>query len=140
MKLNELIKKAQGERTQNQYALHCSVGSSTITRFLKGERSPTPDILKKLAEKAYNGVTYDDFMRAAYGTTSTPQKSDLENPVDQKMEHATPQISSSPEKSDIELIYESLNPRQQERLLSYAQGLLEANDTNLEELKKHQSK
>ena len=43
-------------------------------------------------------------------------------------------------KSDIELIYESLNPRQQERLLSYAQGLLEANDTNLEELKKRQSK
>lgn len=66
--LNKLLKQAQGERTQNQFALHCGIGSSTLTRFIKGERVPTPEVLKKIASKSYNGVSYEDLMNAVYGT------------------------------------------------------------------------
>lgn len=65
MSLIELIKKAQGERSQNQYAMQCGVSSAAITKIIKGERNPAPDFLRKLSEQAYNGVTYDDFMVAA---------------------------------------------------------------------------
>lgn len=64
-KFIELLNAAKGERTQNQFALHCGIGSSTITRFIKGERKPTPAVLKKIASKAYNGVTYEELMQAA---------------------------------------------------------------------------
>lgn len=67
-KLNELLKLAQGERTQNQFALHCGIGSSTLTRFIKGERVPSPEVLKKIASKSYNGISYEDLMNAVYGT------------------------------------------------------------------------
>lgn len=127
--LNELIKKAQGERTQNQYALHCGVGSSTITRFLKGERSPTPDILKKLAEKAYNGVTYDDFMRAAYGTTSVLQKDEIETSTKQKKAAASPQPPSvSTLSNDEQLLldyYRRLAPKNKTMLFNLMKNIFE---------------
>ena len=63
--LNNLIELAQGNRTQNQYALNSGVNSSFITKIIKGERKPSPVILKKLANRAYNGITYEMFMRAA---------------------------------------------------------------------------
>ena len=66
--LNKLLKQAQGERTQNQFALHCGIGSSTLTRFIKGERVPSPEVLKKIASKSYNGISYEDLMNAVYGT------------------------------------------------------------------------
>lgn len=62
--LIELIKKAQGDRSQNEYALHSGVSSAAITRILTGGRQPSPDTLRKLAEHAYNGVTYQDLMIA----------------------------------------------------------------------------
>ncbi len=64
-KLYELIKKAQGNRTQNAFALKCGIDSSTLTRILNGQNTPKPIILKKLAENAYNNVTYRDLMIAA---------------------------------------------------------------------------
>ena len=71
--LSELIKLAQGERTQNQFALHCGIGSSTLTRLIKGTRNPKPEILKKIAAKAYNGITYEMLMQAA-GFMANPEK------------------------------------------------------------------
>ena len=62
--LCELIKAAQGDRSQNEYALHSGVSSAAITRILSGDRKPSPSILRKLAEHAYNGISYNDFMRA----------------------------------------------------------------------------
>ena len=63
--LNKLIKLAQGERTQNQYALHCGVSSSAITHVLEGKNRPSPKFLQQLADKAYNGVTFEDLMKAS---------------------------------------------------------------------------
>lgn len=62
--LNRLIIRAQGQRSQNEYALQCGINSTTITHYLKGTRNPTVKILKLLALKAHNGVTYEDFLLA----------------------------------------------------------------------------
>ena len=88
-KLNELLKLAQGERTQNQFALHCGIGSSTLTRFTKGERVPTPEVLKKIASKAYNGITYEALMNAVYDTPN------------EKTTSAHKKISKSDEQSEV---------------------------------------
>ena len=63
-KLNDLIKSAQGDRSQNQFALHCGVSSSAITHVLEGKNRPSPKFLKKIADKAYNGVTFEDLIKA----------------------------------------------------------------------------
>lgn len=63
--LNILIKKAQGDRTQNAFAMNCGINSASITRILTGENTPKPDILKKIASHAHNNVTYAQLMIAA---------------------------------------------------------------------------
>lgn len=78
--LSELLKLAQGDRTQNQFALHCGIGSSTLTRLMQGSRNPKPEILKKIAAKAYNGVTYDMLMRAAGFIEVQPEQSQTFSP------------------------------------------------------------
>ena len=65
-KLNELIKHAQGARTQNQFALNCGVSSAALTHVLKGINRPSPKFLKKIADHAHNGVTYEQLMNAAF--------------------------------------------------------------------------
>lgn len=64
-KLYELIKLAQGERTQNDFAAQSGVSSAALTRILQGTRKPDPDTLKRIAAKAHNGVTYTALMIAA---------------------------------------------------------------------------
>ena len=43
------------------------VSSSSITRILCGERPATPEMLRKMADRACNDITYDQLMQAAYG-------------------------------------------------------------------------
>ena len=62
--LIRLIKLAQGDRSQNDYAFNAAISSAAITRILSGDRRPTPEILRKLASHAHNGVSYYDLMRA----------------------------------------------------------------------------
>lgn len=63
-KLSHLIKRAQGDRSQNTYALHCDLSSAFFTKVLNGERRPSPDALRKMADRAQNGVTYQELMEA----------------------------------------------------------------------------
>lgn len=63
--LKNLIKSAQGNRTQNQFAMHCGISSASLTRYANLQRFPTPDILKKIASKAHNNVTFEKLMLAA---------------------------------------------------------------------------
>ena len=63
--LCELIRKAQGDRTQNQFALQCGISSSALTRIMAGNYVPTAKTLQKIAFKAYNGVTYQMLLSAA---------------------------------------------------------------------------
>lgn len=67
-----LLRKAKGpERSLNQYAIDSGVSSAHISRLMRGllDTPPTPQTIEKLAEFAYGGVTYEQFMEAAgYGS------------------------------------------------------------------------
>lgn len=65
--LIELIKKAQGDRTLNQFAQHCSIDPGNLSRIInnKNKQAPKPDTLKKIAAHAYNDVSYEELMGAA---------------------------------------------------------------------------
>ena len=63
--LCELIMKAQGDRTQNEFANQCGVSSSALTRIFAGDYTPTAKTLKKIAHKAKNNVLYSDLLTAA---------------------------------------------------------------------------
>lgn len=63
-KLRELLIKAQGERSQNQFAMQGGFSSSAITRIMNGNYVPSPKTLRKIANIAYNGVTYEDLLEA----------------------------------------------------------------------------
>ena len=79
-KLNAIIKKAQGERSQNAYASECGVSSATLTRILKGQLNPSIGFLKKLSLHAHGFVTYMDFMKAA-NYMPIDKESDIPNEV-----------------------------------------------------------
>lgn len=63
----ELLTKAKGDRSINQYALHSGVSAAHISRLMRGllDAPPNPNTIESLADKAYNNVTYDDLMQAA---------------------------------------------------------------------------
>lgn len=63
--LGDLIRKAQGNRTQNYFAELCGLSSASITRICAGTYVPKPPILQKIASHAQNGVTYSDLMITA---------------------------------------------------------------------------
>lgn len=67
-----LLKRAKGaERSINQYAIDSGISAAHISRLMRGllDTPPTPQTIEKLAEFAYGGVTYEQFMEAAgYGT------------------------------------------------------------------------
>lgn len=66
-RFSELLTAAQGNRSLNAYAAACNVAAAHISRLKRQllDTSPTPPIIKKLAENAMNGVTYKEFMIAA---------------------------------------------------------------------------
>ena len=63
----ELLGKAKGDRSLNQFALHADVSSAHVSRLMRQKLStpPSPETIKKLASKAHNGVTYELLMEAA---------------------------------------------------------------------------
>lgn len=62
-----LLELAKGNRSINQYAMHAGVSSAHISRLLRRMLTTPPEsaTIRKFAEKAYNGITYEDLMRAA---------------------------------------------------------------------------
>ena len=65
--LIELVKQAKGNRTLNQFAKQCGVDAGTLSRIIanKNKQAPKPDTLKKIADQAYNNVTFNELMVAA---------------------------------------------------------------------------
>lgn len=63
----ELLEKAIGNRTMTEYSNESGVNRTYISKYIneKLDNPPTPDIIKRLANTAQNGVTYEDFMKAA---------------------------------------------------------------------------
>ncbi|MED4447556.1 MAG: hypothetical protein ACQEW2_12365 [Bacillota bacterium] len=62
-----LLERAKGERSINQFANETGVSAAHISRFLRQmiASPPTPETISKFAAKAYNEVTYQDLMVAA---------------------------------------------------------------------------
>lgn len=65
--LINLLHKALGDRSWNQYAMNAGVDSGHLSRIKNGNfnKPPKPEFLQKLALKAHNGVTYEELMEAA---------------------------------------------------------------------------
>lgn len=64
---SNLLVKARGNRNNKEYAEDCEVSRTYISGYINKsiDNPPKPEILKKLAEKSENNVTYDDLMIAA---------------------------------------------------------------------------
>jgi transcriptional regulator with XRE-family HTH domain len=65
--LIQLIKSAQGNRSLNQFAQLCEIDAGNLSRILnnKNQQPPKPSTLKKIADNAIDGVTYELLMSAA---------------------------------------------------------------------------
>lgn len=63
----DLLIKARGERTNEDYSKASGVSRPYISAYLNLRRNdpPSPEILKRLSENAFNNITYEDFMKAA---------------------------------------------------------------------------
>lgn len=63
----DLLKDAKGNRSINKYGIDSKVDPGYISRLMREliDYPPSPDVINKLAEKAYNDITSFDFMKAA---------------------------------------------------------------------------
>ena len=64
-KLCDLLRLAQGERSQNQFALQCGISSAALSRIHAGNYVPTAKTLQKIAAHSYNNVTYQSLLTAS---------------------------------------------------------------------------
>lgn len=65
--LVKLIKKAQGNKTLNQFALVCGVNAGHLSRILNGnfKNPPSPETLKKIAKSSRGEVNYEELLKAS---------------------------------------------------------------------------
>lgn len=66
-KFAQLLDLAKGDRSINQYSLISGVSAAHISRLLRGllDTPPSPEIIKKLSDRACNDITYYELMDAA---------------------------------------------------------------------------
>jgi SOS regulatory protein LexA len=66
-KFAEQLEMAKGNRSINEYARECGISAAHISRLLRQmiDTPPSPETIEKLAEKAYNGITYYQLMQSA---------------------------------------------------------------------------
>ena len=62
----DLLTKAQGDRTRTQFAKDCGISLPHLSKFFNNrtEKPPIPSTLKKIADHAANGVTYEELLDA----------------------------------------------------------------------------
>ena len=105
--LIELLKLAQGDRSQNQFALHCGVSSATLSHIMQGKHTPSPQFLKKIADRAYNGVTYDELLDASIAPYRSGPSS----------------FALSAEEREVLFLFDGLSPSRKEDLKIYLRAL-----------------
>ncbi len=66
-RFTELLNKAQGGRTQTEFAKDCNLSTAYMCKCLNGKyRSvPIPSTIKKIAANSLSGVTYSELLEAA---------------------------------------------------------------------------
>lgn len=65
--LIELIKKAQGDNSLNNFAKQCDISAGNLSKILnnKNKQAPKPDTLRKIAACSNNTVSYAQLLDAA---------------------------------------------------------------------------
>lgn len=66
-KFKELLIKAMGDRTQEEFAELCGVNRTYLSKYtnMRLDNPPSPNILRRIAQNAHNDVTYEQLMDAA---------------------------------------------------------------------------
>ena len=84
-----IVRKAQGNRTQKNFALECGISIPRMCNMINGKISqpPTQRTLQKIADNAQNNVTLHDLVLA---TTSTPSASN--NTAETELKTQEPQM------------------------------------------------
>lgn len=64
---SDLLQRAKGNRSLNDFAKQSGVNSGYLSRLIRGERPnpPSADVIKRIASAARGGVTLEDLMAAA---------------------------------------------------------------------------
>lgn len=64
---SKLLKKALGSRKMSEYAHHAGISLTYLSELIREQRNnpPMPPTIKKLADRAHNGVSYEELMAAA---------------------------------------------------------------------------
>lgn len=85
----DLLHKARGDRSINQYGLHAGVDPGYISRLVRAipDTAPGPGIIRRLAAKAYGGVKFEDLMIAAGHIDAPVGTRPKETPLDQRVEN-----------------------------------------------------
>lgn len=81
-----LLDRAKGDRSINQYANETDVSAAHISRFLRQmiESPPTPETISKFSKYAANSVTYRDLMIAA-GHIDEESANDIDSPRNRRI-------------------------------------------------------
>ncbi len=66
-RFGQLIEKAIGTRTITEYSISCGINLTYVSKYVnrKLPKPPSVQVIRKMATKAQNGVTYREFMDAA---------------------------------------------------------------------------
>lgn len=66
-RFSELLRKAQGGRSLNRFAADTGISAAHLSRLTRAllESAPAPPTIRKIADAAEGGVTYEALMRAA---------------------------------------------------------------------------
>ncbi|TCO69545.1 helix-turn-helix domain-containing protein [Marinisporobacter balticus] len=66
-KFSEMLLKAKGNRTNEDYYQDCGVSRAYISNYInaKRDKAPSAEIIKKLADASHSNITYEDLMIAA---------------------------------------------------------------------------
>lgn len=67
LRFKKTLEDALGDRKTTEYAEESGVNRTYLSKYLnlRLDSPPGPEIIKRLAEKAHNNVTYEDLMSAA---------------------------------------------------------------------------
>lgn len=110
MQIGSIIKKLRKQQkiTQLELAKALNIADNTVSQYENGQRLPSDEIKIKLAD--YFGVSLDYLM-------GREEDFDGLNIVKKPLET----------KTEVQTIYDSLTPRQQQRVLAYMYGFSDAN-------------
>ena len=120
-----VVRKAQGNRTQKSFALECGISIPRMCNMINGKISqpPTQRTLQKIADNAQNNVTLHDLVLA---TTSTPSVSSNTDETEPRTQEPQMEIDGITRRLTAGLILNALT-----QLPCQSTALTEINDSKM---------